>query len=200
MLCNHTQKEVKLCNKLIFLSLSRCSRDSGRSEENYSNFLLDSSMNYRPQIDKDWNSDSSLKQSLNSISSSAECVTTCPAGLSAAFPLSSDSYNYASSLLQTLFDTDSQPQQSLLDNQTTVNYSSSAASIYQQVNSNGFLPSLPKPSPMLRQHRSPLWNSTAAALNNVPSTFLPSPQSLSTNHKSDVHSIGTKVIYTRLAS
>lgn len=166
----------------MFLSLSCC---SGRSEEKYSNFLLDSSMNYRPQIGKDWNSDSSLKQSFNSISSSAECVTTCP-GLSSGFPLSSDSYSYASSLLQTLFDTDSQPQQTFLDNQTTMNYSSSAANIYQQVNSNGFLPSLPKPSPMLTQHRSPLWNPTAA------STFLPSPppQSLSSNQK-------PKVIYMR---
>lgn len=151
----------------------------GRSSEKYSNFLLDSSMNYRPQIGKDWNSDSSLKQSFHSISSSAECVTTCSGGLSSGFPLSSDSYSYASSLLQTLFDTDSQPQQSFLDNQTTMNYSSSAANIYQQVNSNGFLPSLPKPSPMLTQHRSPLWNPTAA------STFLPSPppQSLSSNQK-----------------
>lgn len=170
-----------------------CSRDSGRSEENYSNFLLDSSMNYRPQISKDYIEDSSidtLKQSLNSISSSAECVTTCP-GLSAGFPLSSDSYSYASSLLQTLFDTDSQPQQSLLDNQTANTYQ-------QQANSNGFLPSLPIVRQQPTGNRSPLWNSTAAALNNVPSTFLPSPQSqfipssLSTNQKPDMHSIGAK--------
>lgn len=186
-------------------------------------------MNYRPQIHKeDWSStnlieDSSMnsfkqvnqsfplqQQPLNSISSSTECVATCR-GISAGFPLDSASYSYTSSLLQTLFDTDSQPQQSLLDNQA-MNYSSTAANY--QVNSNGFLPSLPKASPMVNPsfakqqppnrlpltNNVPFWNVTAAALSNVRSTFLPSTQSQflpsSLNKKPNLPSFGAKVIYT----
>ncbi|KAI3456376.1 hypothetical protein Pfo_013039 [Paulownia fortunei] len=191
--------------------------DNGRSEENYSNILqataaLDSSMNYQqenkvvdfPQIHKDWSSknfaqDSSInsfkqmnqsfpleQQPLDSISTSTECAVTCQ-GLSTGFPMNSASYSYTSSLLQTLFDTDSQPQQSLLDNQA-MNYSSAAN---YQVNSNEFLPSLPTASPMVNpsfakqrptnhlpfSNNAPLWNATAAALSNVRASFLPSTQS-----------------------
>ncbi|XP_047970572.1 transcription factor bHLH112-like [Salvia hispanica] len=66
----------------------------GKSEENYSNLLLDSSMNYRPSSKED----------------------------------SSFGESYAT-LLQTLFDTDSQPLPSSYDHQT----------VYDQMNSNGFL-------------------------------------------------------------
>ncbi|KAK4439273.1 Transcription factor [Sesamum alatum] len=185
--------------------------DSGRSDGNYTNILQDSSMNYRqetradyPQIHKNWSSrnfseDSSVNsfkqanqsfpiehhQQLNSITSSSECVTTCQ-GLSAGFPLNSTSYSYTSSLLQTLFDTDSQSQQSLLDNQA-MNYSSAAT---DQVNSDEFLASLAEVSPaedpsFARQqptnhlpftNNAPLWKTTAA-LSTVPTSFHPSAQS-----------------------
>ncbi|KAL0305858.1 UNVERIFIED_CONTAM: Transcription factor [Sesamum radiatum] len=185
--------------------------DSGRSDGNYTDILQDSSMNYRqetrvdyPQIHKNWSSrnfseESSVNsfkqanqsfplehhQQLNSITSSSDCVTTCQ-GLSAGFPLNSTSYSYTSSLLQTLFDTDSQPQQSLLDNQA-MNYSSAAT---DTVNSDEFLASLAKVSPaedpsFTRQqptnhlpftNNAPLWKATAG-LSTVPTSFLPSPQS-----------------------
>ncbi|KAL0398696.1 UNVERIFIED_CONTAM: Transcription factor [Sesamum radiatum] len=185
--------------------------DSGRSDGNYTNILQDSSMNYRqetrvdyPQIHKNWSSrnfseDASVNsfkqanqsfplehhQQLNSITSSSDCVTTCQ-GLSAGFPLNSTSYSYTSSLLQTLFDTDSQPQQSLLDNQA-MNYSSAAT---HTVNSDQFLASLVKAPPtedpsFTRQQPSnhlpitnnaPLWKATAG-LSTVPTSFLPSAHS-----------------------
>ncbi|KAL8467821.1 hypothetical protein ACS0TY_031169 [Phlomoides rotata] len=142
--------------------------DSGRSEHNYSNFVMNSNMNYE-QIS----------------SSLINTTTTCfPISSSTdTFPLNSASYNYTSSLLQTLFDTDSQPQQSLLD---------------YQVNSNGFLPNFPKPSPMPNNHlpNAPLWNPDLS--NGTPSTnfpqshhFLPST-SLDNNKRPNHPSFGAK--------
>ncbi|KAL8467823.1 hypothetical protein ACS0TY_031169 [Phlomoides rotata] len=144
--------------------------DSGRSEHNYSNFVMNSNMNYE-QIS----------------SSLINTTTTCfPISSSTdTFPLNSASYNYTSSLLQTLFDTDSQPQQSLLD---------------YQVNSNGFLPNFPKPSPMPNNHlpNAPLWNPDLS--NGTPSTnfpqshhFLPST-SLDNNKRPNHPSFGAKVL------
>ncbi|KAL1537425.1 transcription factor bHLH112-like protein [Salvia divinorum] len=86
----------------------------GRSEENYSNFMLDSSMDYRPSSEED----SSTKQSF---------------GVESA-----ESY---STLLQTLFDTDSQPLPSSLDHHHH-------RTVYDQMNSNGFLPK-PNARPLL---------------------------------------------------
>lgn len=96
------QGQIMHIDKLMYISffyLSCCSRDSGRSEENYSDFLLDTSINYSKNFSEDTTM-STVKQGGyggeqqqlldNSISSPA-------------------SYSYASSLLQTLFDTDSQP-------------------------------------------------------------------------------------------
>lgn len=209
--CNHVGKEVKLLQETHVFFLSSCRHDSGRSDGNYTNILQDSSMNYRqetrvdyPQIHKNWSSnnfseDSSVNsfkqanqtfplehhQQFNSVTSSSDCVTTCQ-GLSAGFPLNSTSYSYTSSLLQTLFDTDSQPQQSLLDNQA-MNYSSAAT---DTLNSDEFLASLAKVSPaedpsFTRQqptnhlpftNNAPLWKATAG-LSTVPTNFLPSAQS-----------------------
>ncbi|KAG6392284.1 hypothetical protein SASPL_146498 [Salvia splendens] len=78
----------------------------GKSEENYSNFLLDSSMNYRPSSKED--------------SSFGESYST---------------------LLQTLFDTDSQPLPSSLDHHHQT--------VYDQMNSNGFL-ARPNVRPLLQ--------------------------------------------------
>ncbi|KAI3466609.1 hypothetical protein Pfo_023272 [Paulownia fortunei] len=190
--------------------------DSGRSEENYSHMLqaaagLNSSMNYGretaedcPQIHKDdwsarnFNEDSPInsfkqvnqsfpleQQPSNSFSSFSECAATCQ-GLSASFPLNSTSYNYTSSLFQTLFDTDSQPQQSLIDNQAT-NYSSSQNF---RMSSTELLPSLTKASPTVKPslpkqepanhlqftNNTPFWNATAAASGDFRASFLPSTQ------------------------
>ncbi|KAL1560143.1 transcription factor bHLH112-like protein [Salvia divinorum] len=120
----------------------------GRSEDIDSNFLLDSSMNYRPQMNFS-EEDLSMKQSS------------------------------ASSLLQTLFDTDSQPCPSLLDHHESP----------YQMNSNGFLPK-PSPSPAANS----LWIN-ASALSNVRPPSPPAshffPSSL-TNQKPHILSIAAK--------
>ncbi|XP_057764777.1 transcription factor bHLH112-like isoform X1 [Salvia miltiorrhiza] len=130
-------------------------RDSGRSEDNYSNLLLDSTTT---QIKNFSGEDSSMKQA-NQCFGSAE------------------SYSYASSLLQTLFDTDSQPHPSLLDHQTALSYSSVAAADAHQINSNGFLP---KPSPTANR----LWNASP--------TFPPSDHFFPSSLTNQIHSIATK--------
>lgn len=161
---------------------------------------LNSSMNYRQKTADEWSTrdfsaDSSInsfkqvnqtfllnQQPSNSFTNSTECAPTCQ-GLSASFPLNSASYN---SLLQTWFDADSQPQQSLLDNQAT-NYSSSPS---YRMNSTEFLPSLSKASPMVKPslpkqqpanhlqfiNNTTFWNATAAASGDVRASFLPSTQ------------------------
>ncbi|XP_047940062.1 transcription factor bHLH112-like [Salvia hispanica] len=107
----------------------------GRSEDNHSNFLVDSSMNYRADQMNFSEEESSMKQS---------------------------------SLLQTLFDADSQPYPSLLDDQI-------------QMNSNGFMP---KPSPSPTADNS-LWINPSALSNVRPPTshFFPSPHNHSITAK-----------------
>ncbi|KAG8365422.1 hypothetical protein BUALT_Bualt18G0103300 [Buddleja alternifolia] len=78
--------------------------DNGRSEDNYSHILqedsvLNPSMNYQ----------------LQSITSSNEF---------ASFPLNSASYSYNSSSLQSLFHTEYQSEESILDNNLAINYQS----------------------------------------------------------------------------
>ncbi|KAG8385673.1 hypothetical protein BUALT_Bualt03G0069600 [Buddleja alternifolia] len=136
--------------------------DNGRSDENYSNILqeingLNSSMNnYQnsPQNSKNYCDDPlinsfkqvnqsiiPLDQPLNCITNSTtDCVaTTCQELLSPNFPLNSASY----SLLQTLFDTDSQTEQSLLNKYQPMNYS---------INSHEFLPGFTNASTPLRRN------------------------------------------------
>ncbi|KAL0321170.1 UNVERIFIED_CONTAM: Transcription factor [Sesamum radiatum] len=139
------------------------------------NFCEDSSINpFKQVIDQSFALE---QQPSNSLTSSTQCLPTDSQGLSTTFPLmNSASYSYStSSLLQTLFDTDSdQPhEQSLLDNQAT-NYSSYPN---HQMNSTEFLPSLTKapttskPSLAKQQPASHLpitnnttfWNAMAAA-------------------------------------
>lgn len=154
--------------------MSRCSRDSGRSEENYSDFLFDScTNNYRPQINKNWDSNSKNFCQDSSINTVKQGF-----GVEQQQPLNSLSSPASYSLLQTLFDTDSQ---SLLDTDD-----------YHQLNSNGFLPSLP---PMMKQQQ-PWMNATSASLSNVrPTNFLPSPPSRFLPSSLTSHSIGAKVIH-----
>lgn len=197
--------------------MSCCRHDSsGRLEENYTNILQearaldDSSMNYWqqnevefPQIHTNFTQDSSstnsfkqvnqsfpLSQPLNSISTNTS--TECQ-GLSAGFPLSSASYSYTSSLLQTLFD--DQPQQSLLlvdNNNQKFDYSS--ASNNYQANPNEFLPSFPTASPIVNPYFAkqqptnhlPLWNGTPS----TQSQLLPSSLH---SKKPNLHSFSSKV-------
>ncbi|CAK9186700.1 unnamed protein product [Ilex paraguariensis] len=174
----------------------------GRIENNYhpmSQEDLNSSLNYHeetgedcPQIQKAFepmNGGFSLdqQQPLNSITSPVENSATCR-GLSTSFPLSSTSYGYPSTMLQTIFDTDSQPQESFFDNQS-MNYSSTTDFL---TNMNDFLPSLPKFSSLLKpslpkqqlsshlqsSNITNFWNNaSASALNDIRANLLASTQS-----------------------
>lgn len=164
------------------MSLSLCRNNSGRSEQNYSNFLVNSNMNYSKADESFSQMNSSLINTScfpNMISSSNDHLSNV-----GAFPLNSASYsNCTSSLLQTLFDTDDS-QQSLLD------YSSSATN-YHQPDSNGLiLPNFPKPSPMLNQlqpNSRCLWNADFTQAHN----FLPSSLN---NKRPNQPNFGAKVL------
>lgn len=148
-------------------------------------------MNCRPRIaDEEWttsdfsadSSTNSFKQVYQSLLLPSNSFTQCaapascqdpPPPASATFPLNTASYGYTSSLLQTLFDTDSdQPHQALLD---TPNFG---------MNSNGLASSMMKPSFPKQQlannfqfvNNTPFWNATAPAspAGEVRASFLPS--------------------------
>ncbi|KAK4421290.1 Transcription factor [Sesamum alatum] len=162
---------------------------SGRSEEDYSRMLQEAAgLNYQQTTtdsDKNFCEDSSInsfkqvinqsfpleQQPSNSLTSSTECLPL----------MNSASYSFStSSLLQTLFDTDSdQPQQSLLENQTT-NYSSYPN---HRMNSTELLPSLTTAKPSLTKQQpanhlpfcnnTTFWDAMAAASG---ASVLPSTQ------------------------
>ncbi|XP_073314256.1 transcription factor bHLH112-like [Primulina huaijiensis] len=180
--------------------------DTGRSEENYSQIVqasgaLNSSMNYRHQtrgvdcneIDN-WNSkinfcgdfsvnafkrDNQISFSLQqqSLASITECNETCQ-GLSTNFPLNSASYGYTSSLLRTLFDTDSDhPQQALFDHQemgysSATNFSNELISGFPKATPMEIKPSVAKQHPANRlqfSNNTLFWDATARP-DFVPST------------------------------
>jgi hypothetical protein len=115
--------------------------------------------------------------SLDTVSSSGNCTVTCQ-GLSAGFPVGSTPYGYPSTVLQSLFDhPDSQPQQSLFNNQS-MNYSSTA-NYGTNTNIDQLLPSWPKFSPSMSKqqqqplpwglhfsNKTPFWNASTAALSD----------------------------------
>ncbi|KAH6764613.1 hypothetical protein C2S52_013573 [Perilla frutescens var. hirtella] len=156
--------------------------DSARSQENYSHMLqlqaLNSSMNCRQKIADEWTtSDFSVDSSTNSFKQVNDQSFLSPpinSFTSSALPLNSASYSYTSSLLQTLFDAETQPQQVLLDNEATNNYSSFG------MNSAGVMPSsckasLPKFTNNLQLiNNTAFWNATAVSSGNVRASFLPS--------------------------
>ncbi|KAK2978970.1 hypothetical protein RJ640_017534 [Escallonia rubra] len=128
------------------------------SSFNFSNGAQDSSISTFKPADQDF--------SLNSITTTAEGTATCQ-GLSTSFPMSSASYGFPSTLLQNLFEADSQPQQSLYDdNRSSMNF-------YATTKPNEFLPSSPKFSSFLRpslpKSRTPFWNDIRGSI-NFPST------------------------------
>lgn len=125
-------------------------------------------------------------QRLNSINSSGDSTVTCQ-GFSSGFPVGSASYGYPSTLLQSLYDPDPQPQQYLFDNRP-MNYSSTAN---YRTSLNELSPSWPKYSPYMKPtlpkqqpsshlhftNNTPFWNASAAALNDIRASFFPTSQS-----------------------
>lgn len=133
---------------------------------------------------KPLNQDFSLEQQrLNSVTSSGNSSPTCQ------FPIGSVSYGYPSTLLQTLFDPDSQPQAqqlSLFNNNRSIDYMSATAT-YGANNATESSPSWPRPAPFVRPslrkqqpsnlhftNNAPFWNASATGVNDVKSSFLPS--------------------------
>lgn len=149
------------------------------SSTNYERKIAD----FSPQIDKNWSSTTSFCQeysSLRQVNQSFLPIEQQQQPISNMFstslPLNLASYSYASSLLQNLFDIDSEPQQSLLHNQPS-NYPA-------QIN----FPSLTKNSHNYKQqpandqlqfvNNTPFWNamSSAASGGVNPASFVPSTQ------------------------
>lgn len=105
------------------------------------------------------------------------------------FPVSSSSYGYPSSLLQTLIDTNFQSQNSIFDNQSMAYPLSATNNCRKKLNEfSSSLPklsSLLKPSPPKEQplshfqlsNNTPSWNSSAAAMNDVRASIFSPPQS-----------------------
>lgn len=165
-------------------------RGSGRAESNY-NPILQEDLNYNQETAGNnfctggGGDDSTIRANQGfSITSSGECTATCE-GLATTFPISSTSYGYPSTLLQTLFDNNSPSEQSLLDN-GSMNYSSTTNSY--QTSLSEFSPSLPKFSHMFKlkpqvsgqlhlSNNTPFWNASASALNDIRASFFTSSQS-----------------------
>lgn len=124
-----------------------------------------------------------------SVTKSGDSTPACQ-GLSAGFPMGSASYGYPSTvLLQSLFEPDPQPQQSLLNNRS-INYMSAPATYGANANELSsppwpklapcLRPSLPKqqqPSSLHFSNNTPFWNASSTGLSDVKASFLPSPQS-----------------------
>ncbi|XP_010240994.1 PREDICTED: transcription factor bHLH123-like [Nelumbo nucifera] len=150
------------------------------SPKNFSVSGEDSSINALKQINQVFALD---QQRLNSINSSSECTVTCQ-GLPTSFPMSSTSYGCTSTLLQGLFETDPQSQQSSFEN-GSINLLPNC-----RINSNDISPSWPKFSQLLKtsppkqqstnqlhfSNKGPFWNASAAAMNEVRSSYFPSSQ------------------------
>ncbi|KAH1066002.1 hypothetical protein J1N35_030989 [Gossypium stocksii] len=133
---------------------------------------------------KPLNQDFSLEQQrLNSLTSSGNSRPTCQ------FPIGSVSYGYPSTLLQTLFDPDSQPQSqqlSLFNNNRSIDYMSATAT-YEANDATESSPSWPRSAPFVRPslpkqqpsnlhftNNAPLWNASATGVNDVKAGFSPS--------------------------
>lgn len=190
---------------------SFCSRSNGRAETNFHSMLQEDSTSRpnfpqeieSPQVQKDWSpknfsggsEDSSLnafkqinqvfnleQKRLNPENSSGDCPVTCE-GLPTSFPMGAASYRCPSSLLQGLFEPESQPQHSPYENRSMSN----PFPTNYRMNTNEFSPSWPKFSQFLKSsppkqqslhfsNNAPFWNASAAAVNDVRSTFFPSSQ------------------------
>lgn len=136
------------------------------------------------QIKKDWS-----PKNFSTIDEDSSVNAFKPANHD--FPVSSYGYP-TSSLLQTLFDTDSQPQDSIFGNRS-MDYPSTTSNCSAKFSSSPkfsslLKPSLPKEEPLSHLHLSnnaTFWNSSAAAMDDVRTSFFSPVQSqiLSTTFK-----------------
>lgn len=207
---------------LIFL----CSRGNERAENNYRSMIQE---DLNSQMEKEWSpksfssaaDDSSINvfksinqdfpldhHQLKPVSSSGNCTVNCE-GLSAGFPITSASYGYSPALLQSYFEPDPQPQQSLYNNRSmnymsTPNYGTNSNEIspsWPKIPS--FLkPSLPKQQPggLHFSNNTPFWNANASAsapssMTDIRAGYFPSSQFLppTLDEKLNCPSLNTKV-------
>ncbi|KAE8724437.1 bHLH123 protein [Hibiscus syriacus] len=116
---------------------------------------------------------------LNSTVGFSDSIQTC-LGLSTGFPIASVSYEYPSTLLQSLFESVSDPQtshQSLFNNPSSISFTSSATSNYG-ANANELSPFISPSFPEQQfSNNTPSWNASATAINDVKTDLLPSPKS-----------------------
>lgn len=119
---------------------------------------------------------------------------TCQGLPATSFPLNTASYSYTSSLLHTLFDAESQPQQPLLENEP-LNFRMNSAEVVHSLR-----PSFPKQQQNFQFiNNTAFWNATApASCGDVRASFLPSstPQlipSAVTKPKLNQRNFGSKV-------
>ncbi|KAL4281817.1 hypothetical protein GQ457_03G037330 [Hibiscus cannabinus] len=147
---------------------SQTQKDQG--PRSYASPGEDSSITTFKPIDQDFSLE---QQRLNSVTSSGKSTATFQ------FPMDSVSYGYPSTLLQTLLQSDPQPQtqpQSLFNNNRSFNYMSAAAT-YGGNHAAESSPSWPKQQPNGSLHftnNAPIWNSSATGVNDVKDCFFPS--------------------------
>ncbi|GMJ14628.1 hypothetical protein like AT1G61660 [Hibiscus trionum] len=131
------------------------------SPKSYSSPVKDSSITAFEPIDQDFPLE---QQSLNPMTGSGNSIPTC-LGLSTGFPMALASYEYPSTLLQTLFEPNFDPQ-------TMSSATSNELSPFIR-------PSLPKqqPSSLQFSNNTPFWNASSTGVNGVKTGLLPSPKS-----------------------
>ncbi|PSS10320.1 Transcription factor bHLH112 like [Actinidia chinensis var. chinensis] len=159
---------------------------SGRRENNYNSCMLQEDMNLRQengmdcsQIQKEWNLKEFSIVGRQDSNSSIDEFNQTSQGFS---PMVSTSYGYPSTILQTLFDPDPQPPQSIFDNRS-LNYHSTTTC---ETNSNGFSPSFEKFAPLMRPSlpkqppTSPLhvtnWTASNVSPSDIRASSFPSTQ------------------------
>lgn len=157
-----------------------------------------SGVDHNSQIHKNWSPTKNFSNngsedlsitSFKSLNQDFPLVDTVISTSSAGFPVGSVSYGYPSTLVQSLFDSDSQSQQSLFNNNRSIMSYSSTANNYG-TNSNELSPSswtkfsapfYPKQQPcgLHFSNKTPFWNASTEALtdNNIRPGLHPSSQS-----------------------
>lgn len=180
--------------------LTFCSRGrTGRTESNYDSMLQEdmnsrltyqqersSGVDHTSQIQKNWSPTKNFSNgsedlpitSFKSINQDFPLVDTVISPTSAGFPVGSVSFGYPSTLVQSLFDSDSQShEQSLFNNNRSIMSYSSTANNYG-TNSNELSPSswpkfsapfYPKQQPggLHFSNKTPFWNASTAALTDT---------------------------------
>lgn len=140
-----------------------------------SDFSADSSTNSFKQVYQSFLLEQQPSNSFTQCAATATCQDPPPT----SFPLNTASYGYTSSMLQTLFDTDSQPHQALLDIPNFGMNSTGLAVPTLSKASSMMKPSFPKhqpPNNFQFVNNTPFWNATAPAspAGEVRASFLPS--------------------------